>query len=129
MFNQSVFQCQHCGGCCFNVPVMDWQLEEIKEAIRGLDPAYVQRVRSQKRAPGFCPLMDVDKKSCIVYKVRPGVCRQYGYFKTLECRNNPGFKVSPEENGHDEYKLFYVKEGEVFAGVLGNSIKWKELIK
>jgi len=76
-------KCSGCGGCCSSIlPVTDAEASILKDYAdtHGIDPElpagtdpviYLQ-----------CPFLDKTDKKCLVYPVRPGICRSYRCNKT-----------------------------------------------
>jgi len=70
--------CQRCGDCCGPVPANDDEYAKIK--------AYSAEhgIKANLDNPGLqCPYLSVGE--CLVYPVRPLICRVYGYIETLPC--------------------------------------------
>lgn len=83
------FNCLNCGSCCGPVPVMENELEQIKAKIKAMSQTTIDRLRSQERDPFDCILRDVEKNKCLIYKVRPDICRMFGFYEDMRCPNNP----------------------------------------
>lgn len=117
------FECKNCGSCCGALPLMDWQLAKIIEALRKLPPKQLNRIKRQKRPGLTCPLRDMEKKRCAVYESRPLLCQRYGHVEGLQCPNNSTNFLLP---GLPEF-MNDQKPGEQIAGVLGAMIGWPQL--
>jgi hypothetical protein len=78
-------KCQNCGRCCGPLMVTHSEIKDIKEFYATLDSRTKNRIRNQKMGPITCQFRDVKNKSCVIYPVRPEVCRLFGLSKKLQC--------------------------------------------
>jgi Fe-S-cluster containining protein len=75
-------ECSRCGSCCSALlPVSRKELKEIeryvkKHKIRPQNHAYGAPV-TEKPLDLTCPFRDDQKKICMIYKVRPEICREF----------------------------------------------------
>lgn len=113
-----MIDCKNCVACCGPVPVSVMEMKEIQKELNRKKPKELNRLKNQKRDQLQCMFVDTDKKQCSIYKVRPNLCKQYGYVKGLACPFNPGYAT-------DQY------HGEKYIpiGVLGTTITWDNIDK
>ena len=78
-------ECAKCGECCSDILPMDHnEVAKIKK--------YVQRNHIQQQdhrlptgvADCACPFLNIDTKKCMIYPVRPKICREFLCSKTEE---------------------------------------------
>lgn len=117
-----MFVCQNCGDCCGPIPVSKDELHDIIEAIRHMSPEERSRLKNQKRDIFTCPLRDVEKKRCSVYRARPKVCQLFGRVVQLRCSHNLNAPAMAKASENMELKG--ISEA---VGVLGMDIGWKEI--
>lgn len=87
--------CDACGiRCTAGVPMQEWEFEAIEAELASLPPAEVARVLSQEKRqpiPGAdafytaCRFRDVERGRCLIYRVRPTICRLFGHVEWLPC--------------------------------------------
>lgn len=88
-------ECSNCGGCCSNfLPVTPREIESIRQYIKryGIKP---QKHFIPSRNPVYdmiCPFRDNTKRRCIIYDVRPHVCRVWNCRAAL---NGEQFDMTP----------------------------------
>lgn len=89
--------CRNCGDCCTLVPATPAEIDEIRRYIseKGITPL-------RKRGSMACPFHDDGQKRCVIYPVRPLICRLMGVAKGLNCRcgnsaNIDGRKFTPAD--------------------------------
>lgn len=91
--------CTNCGACCGFVPVSITELNAIRDyiAVNGISPV-------ERADKTICPFRDEKAKKCLIYEVRPIICRLFGVAKgTMQCTNGnsaeiDGVKFLPKEN-------------------------------
>jgi len=115
------FNCKQCGDCCGPLYLLRSQLETLKSAIKAMSVETIDRLKRQYREPLTCILLDTDTKRCSVYHFRPAVCRQYGQIRELQCPNNKGLSL---KSGRMQTEKIIKR---TFAGILSETIGWKEL--
>ena len=110
-------KCGNCTLCCGPVPVNFHELQAIQEELKKKKPREIKRLKNQKRGVNQCMFVDTKRNNCSIYKVRPKLCKDFGYIKGLEC---PFF---PEHaKGKDDSKR------PLPVGVLGQSITWDNIL-
>lgn len=73
-------RCQNCGKCCGVILVSEREVKAIQEYLKK-NP----KIRAQ-RGPDFtCPFRDEENRRCVIYPVRPTICRLMGVCDGLEC--------------------------------------------
>lgn len=73
-------RCQNCGDCCGAILVSEREVKAIQEYLKR-NP----KIRAQ-RGPGLtCPFRDEENRRCVIYPVRPTICRLMGVCDGLEC--------------------------------------------
>lgn len=91
--------CTNCGKCCGFVPASVSEVNAIRDyiAVNGIEPI----ARADK---SICPFRDEENKKCLIYPVRPIVCRLFGVAKgVMQCTNGnsaeiDGMKFLPKED-------------------------------
>lgn len=73
--------CTNCGKCCGIIPATSEEVEAIRSYIAEND---IKPVRSYTST---CPFRDEAQKKCLIYPVRPLICRLFGVAKKAECPN------------------------------------------
>lgn len=81
--------CINCGECCGVVPALPEEINVIRRYIsdNGISPV--------KRADKtICPFRDDKHKKCLIYPVRPVVCRLFGVTKgIMQCPNGNSAEI------------------------------------
>lgn len=75
--------CKNCGKCCGVIPATKKEVEAIRKYIteRGIKPL-------SPKGSETCPFRDNVQKKCLIYPVRPLICRLYGVAEgTMKCEN------------------------------------------
>ena len=74
--------CTGCGDCCGIIPATAAETETIRRYItdNGIRPIE----RADKTT---CPFRDDENKKCLIYPVRPLICRLFGVVKGCQCPN------------------------------------------
>jgi|GEM_PF-3128064 len=105
--------CNNCGDCCGVIPATTKEIELIKKHLR--DNPNIKPVNENSIE---CPFRDIKIKRCLIYPVRPLVCRLMGVVKGMECQNGN----SAEINGS---KFVIAMEPSDIKYL--NDINWKEV--
>lgn len=73
-------KCSNCGQCCSNIlPISDVEILRIKKYIEKHEIAE-QILRYPMNQPVLnmkCPFRDDSQKKCLIYEVRPAICRDF----------------------------------------------------
>ena len=112
------FDCSKCPGYCCSYPLIEVTKRDIARIAKHFGMSLVKarkkffrydrsekcwalRRRKDEHFGGICRFFDTEKRSCTVYKARPGVCRDYplgptcGYYEFLKFerkhQDDPGF--------------------------------------
>lgn len=91
--------CVNCGKCCGLVPATIREVEEIRKWMARNN---VQPIRQENQA--VCPFRDEPHKRCLIYPVRPVVCRLFGVTSgVMQCPNGnsnsiDGSRFLPEQD-------------------------------
>ena len=73
-------KCSSCGACCSNVlPLSGKEIKEIKRYVKK------HRIKEQKHLAPMannildltCPFRDDINRKCLIYDIRPGICRDF----------------------------------------------------
>lgn len=75
--------CINCGKCCGVIPITKQERQEIKEFIKkhNIRPVKYNDILT-------CPFRDNKAKMCLIYPVRPVICRLFGVAKgIMQCPN------------------------------------------
>jgi len=116
------FKCRNCGDCCGPIPITEDELNRIKTALSEIEPAEIDRVKAQERGDLTCILRDTENKRCLVYRVRPFLCREFGHVSGMKCPQNPRVPFKSRFLAYKELE----KNGEMI-GILSQTIGWGSL--
>lgn len=86
----SDFLCHACGECCGPVACTRAEWEAIAAYIRANGVLPVAR-------DGLACMLQGGDKFCMVYPVRPTLCRMHGHVAKMPCPNNPDADFWPPE--------------------------------
>ena len=73
-------KCSNCGNCCSNIlPMSDKEVEEIRRYVKKHN---IKECRHLLPAAGnsydmTCPFRNNDTKKCMIYSVRPQICKSF----------------------------------------------------
>lgn len=70
-------KCSNCGQCCSNLlPLSDSEVKRIKQYIKKHN-IKEQRHNAMVGVDMTCPFRDEANKKCLIYEIRPEICRQF----------------------------------------------------
>jgi Fe-S-cluster containining protein len=70
-------KCSNCGQCCSNcLPLSDYEVKRIKAYIKK-HKIKEQRHNAMVGTDMTCPFRDEANKKCLIYEIRPAICRQF----------------------------------------------------
>ena len=70
-------QCSGCGQCCSNfLPLSKDEIQAIHRYLKK-HPIREQRHNGLMGADATCPFRDERTRKCLIYSVRPGICRSF----------------------------------------------------
>jgi Fe-S-cluster containining protein len=96
--------CGQCGKCCKPPPVF---IEEVKDIIAFVKENNITPITRNKET---CIWLNHDR-TCLIYKVRPLMCRIYGYDPHLPCKNFDQYQTQDWVWNRYKYrKQFYMQE-------------------
>ena len=80
-------KCSSCGACCSNLlPLSDKEVSDIKKYIKK------HHIKQQRHNAAMydmtCPFRDEVNKKCLIYPIRPAICRQFMCNHTLKDIEN-----------------------------------------
>ena len=74
-------KCSECGGCCTNyMPISPAEVLRIKKYIKRHNIKEISKINVLLAVPTIdltCPFRDDTKKICVIYEVRPTVCKLF----------------------------------------------------
>ena len=77
-------KCSQCGACCGDIlPLTPNEVRQIKKYVRS-HGIREQRHNAMVGADMTCPFRDEANRKCLVYEVRPWICRQFMCNHTYE---------------------------------------------
>ena len=82
------FNCDSCGGCCGPVPIDDKEYKEIKEY------CIKNKVKPILYLDYTCPFRDEKAKKCMIYEVRPMICKLFGVAEGMTCKNGNSCNIN-----------------------------------
>lgn len=106
--------CQNCGSCCGPVPASEKEIDNIKKYIAD-NPEILSQLGKSKSLT--CIFRDKRQKKCLIYPVRPLVCRLMGVAEGLVCEYGNSANV-------DGIKL--MNETFIEKPELLNFVRWHE---
>ena len=111
-------KCRNCGNCCGVIPASNEEVNLIRD--------YLSRHPEVMSAIGptgiiaICPFHDALKGRCIIYPVRPIVCRLMGVVNGMTCPNGNSRNLDGRK---------FLRGYSIENTVLLNEIDWKEKVK
>lgn len=117
------FNCSNCGECCGPVPVNKWELNRIKKHLEKLPKSQIERLKNQKRSQFTCIFRDVENNSCGIYKIRPEICKMFGFYEGMVCPRNPEHATIGRKEGQERIGT------EETVGILSLQITWDNIMK
>ncbi len=82
MLNIPDHNCRNCGECCGPVPASKKEIEYIRQYLKE-NPHIFSKMGNDKGL--VCIFRDENERKCLIYPVRPLVCRLMGVAKNLNC--------------------------------------------
>lgn len=80
-------KCSNCGQCCSNLlPMSEKEVKNIKAYIKAHN-IKEQRHNAMQGVDMTCPFRDEKNKKCLIYAVRPQICRRFMCNATMEKIN------------------------------------------
>lgn len=73
-------KCSNCGQCCSNIlPISQKEIKTIRRYIdeHGIEEQICRYPTSAPTIELTCPFRDDSQKKCLIYKVRPAICRDF----------------------------------------------------
>lgn len=85
--------CKNCGECCGIIPATAIEVNTIRKYITE------NNIKPVKRADKtICPFRDDKAKKCLIYEVRPIICRLFGVAKgAMQCPNGNSAEIDGEK--------------------------------
>lgn len=77
--------CKNCGACCGPVVATKAEIVAINQYVSRISRKEVQRLKRRRIGRSTCQFRDEDKQKCMIYPVRPEVCRLMGVVRGLVC--------------------------------------------
>jgi hypothetical protein len=108
--------CKNCGECCGVIPASTKEIREIAEYLQFHPEARKHAVAHANQIT--CPFRDEQKKKCLVYPVRPIICRMFGVCEgPMQCPNGNSAQI--------DGMIFMPAEIEI-GGIL-NFMDWQKV--
>lgn len=73
-------KCSNCGECCSNlIPMSEAEIQRIKRymAKHPIKEQFYRSLLDVKNTDMTCPFRDWQNKKCLIYEVRPEICRRF----------------------------------------------------
>lgn len=80
--------CKNCGECCGLVPISEKEYNDIKKY------CIENNIKPKKAGMLDCPFRDNENKICMVYEVRPMLCKLMGVTKGMSCSNGNSYEIN-----------------------------------
>lgn len=75
-------KCTNCGGCCYFILASKSEITKIKKYV------LKNKIKPIKHFEmGKCYFRDEINKKCLIYSVRPTICKLFGVAKGMKCVN------------------------------------------
>ena len=75
--------CINCGGCCRVIPATKTEINSIRKYLE--DKPEIKAIANKNRHKSLdCPFRDDEAKKCLIYPVRPLICRLFGVAKGMK---------------------------------------------
>lgn len=91
-------KCDNCGECCYFILATKTEISKIQSYVtfHNIKPIKHKDI-------GKCCFRDEKQKKCLIYAVRPTICRLFGVTRGMECKNGntANLDMSQEINFHD----------------------------
>lgn len=107
-------KCKNCGGCCGPVPASEKEIVNIKKHLKDNSELKNNLGKSKSLT---CIFRDTKEKKCLIYPVRPLICRLMGVAEGLVCEHGNSANI-------DGVKL--MKQGFTDKPDLLNLVRWDE---
>lgn len=103
--------CTNCGECCGIIPATIPEVNTIRNyiAVNGIMPI-------KQKSPSICPFRDNKAKKCLIYPVRPTVCRLMGVTEGMRCPNGNTCEIDGSK--------FLPKGAEQNESLILNFVRW-----
>lgn len=81
-------KCTNCGGCCYFIIATQTEIKKIDLYITANNIHPIKHKES-----GKCCFRDDKEKKCLIYPVRPIICKLFGITEGMECINGNTFNL------------------------------------
>lgn len=104
-------QCSRCGSCCTEMlPLTEDEVKLIRAYVKEnnteiVSPFIYNSEGELRTFSTLCPFYEPIKQKCLVYQVRPGICR------TFKCDRNPELLTKQKNNAHKKAKYNHIGKG------------------
>jgi Fe-S-cluster containining protein len=104
--------CTNCGACCGVIPATQAEVKAIREynGKHGIKPI-------KHSSKMICPFRDDKAKKCVIYAVRPTICRLMGVTKGMECPNGNTCEIQGD-------KFLPKTADEIAQSAVLNYVRW-----
>lgn len=121
--------CSGCGSCCADIlPMTRAEIDAIRKYVRAHGIKARSHIGPAIKFDATCPFRDNLTKSCVIYDLRPSICRVY------TC-NHGKIDKTPEELQGKEYRIMSLRH-EIFGDeaaeemmllrLLGEATPWRQ---
>jgi Fe-S-cluster containining protein len=76
--------CRNCGDCCTVIPASRQEVRAIRAYLEA-HPEIKKQAQAHSHRTLECPFRDNEAQRCIIYPVRPAICRLMGVCAGMEC--------------------------------------------
>ena len=92
--------CSNCGGCCNDIiPLSNGDINRIKQYVKKHNIKPINHCLLQPNAlDTVCPFRDENENKCVIYEVRPYICRIFS------CHNYPYWLIN-HVNDYKRHKI------------------------
>ena len=97
-------KCSNCGQCCSNcLPLSSKEIKRIKAYIKK-HKIKEQRHNAMTGIDMTCPFRDENNKKCLIYEIRPEICRQF------MCNHNAEDIKRWKINFHKKFNIVFMRK-------------------
>lgn len=105
--------CKNCGECCGIIPASSREVEEIKSYLK--EHPTVQKQAQKQSGRLTCPFRDDKGRKCLIYPVRPIICRLMGVVDGMNCPNGNSACIDG---------TLFLKDISIESALILNALKW-----
>jgi Fe-S-cluster containining protein len=79
--------CRKCGDCCGPVMASVEEIKAIFKYMESFTPEQDDMIRAHKKDREICVFLNRETRLCMIYPVRPLICRYFGVVRGMNCKH------------------------------------------